>query len=233
MTWRWGWGGGRGGGRGEHGVAPKTGGQGRRGFLVMIPFRILVESMHIFRSGAGEAPAVIRVVLAKALAFFYPQAGRITEGEQPRVGRGRGPGRDPGSTGQGAGLLLPTGGEYRGGGGPQTGRESAHIWRQQRGDGGRVWRQESAQIWRQQRGDGGRVWWRESAQRGERGRGDGGERARRWRRERQQRGERRRTFHGTTRTFPGWRFPFHDGCRESVGDGRRQNQKLWTSTLGT
>jgi hypothetical protein len=121
MTWRWGWGGGRGGGRGEHGVAPKTGGQGRRGFLVMIPFRILVESMHIFRSGAGEAPAVIRVVLAKALAFFYPQAGRITEGEQPRVGRGRGPGRDPGSTGQGAGLLLPTGGEYRGGGGGADG----------------------------------------------------------------------------------------------------------------
>ncbi|ONM29080.1 HXXXD-type acyl-transferase family protein [Zea mays] len=34
--------------------------------------RGLVESMHIFRSGAGEAPAVIRAALAKALAFFYP-----------------------------------------------------------------------------------------------------------------------------------------------------------------
>jgi hypothetical protein len=59
-------------------------------------------------------------------------------------------------------------------------------------------------------------------------------------RERQQRGERGRTFHGTMRTFHGWRFPFHDGCRESggareesVGDGRRQNQKLCTPTLGT
>jgi hypothetical protein len=38
---------------------PKTGGQGRRGFLAVIPFRILVESTHIFRSGAGEAPTVI------------------------------------------------------------------------------------------------------------------------------------------------------------------------------
>jgi hypothetical protein len=60
MTWRWGWGGGRGGhGVGRRCGAPKTGGQGRRGFLVVIPFRILVESTHIFRSGAGEAPTVI------------------------------------------------------------------------------------------------------------------------------------------------------------------------------
>jgi hypothetical protein len=36
-------------------------------------------------------------------------------------------------------------------------------------------------------------------------------------RERQQRGEWGRTFHGTTRTFPGWRFSFHDGGRESGG----------------
>ncbi|CAD6344114.1 unnamed protein product [Miscanthus lutarioriparius] len=44
--------------------------------------RGLVESMHIFRSGADAAPAVIRAALAKALAFFYPLAGRIVEGEQ-------------------------------------------------------------------------------------------------------------------------------------------------------
>lgn len=45
--------------------------------------RGLVESMHIFRSGADAAPAVIRAALGKALAFFYPLAGRIVEGEQP------------------------------------------------------------------------------------------------------------------------------------------------------
>jgi hypothetical protein len=78
--------------------------------------------MHIFRSGAGEAPAVIRAALAKALAFFYPQAGRIAKGEQPGVGRGRGPSRDPG----GAGLLLPAGGEYRGGGAAGA-RERAYL----------------------------------------------------------------------------------------------------------
>jgi hypothetical protein len=44
--------------------------------------RGLVESMHIFRSGADAAPAVIRTSLGKALAFFYPLAGRIVEGEQ-------------------------------------------------------------------------------------------------------------------------------------------------------
>jgi hypothetical protein len=44
--------------------------------------RGLVESMHIFRSGADAAPAVIRAALGKALAFFYPLAGRIVEGEQ-------------------------------------------------------------------------------------------------------------------------------------------------------
>jgi hypothetical protein len=38
-------------------------------------------------------------------------------------------------------------------------------------------------------------------------------------RERQQRGERGRTFHGTTQTFPGWRFSFHDGGRESGAAG--------------
>jgi hypothetical protein len=32
------------------------------------------------------------------------------------VGRGRGPGRDPGGAGQGVGLLLPAGGAYREGG---------------------------------------------------------------------------------------------------------------------
>jgi hypothetical protein len=32
------------------------------------------------------------------------------------VGRGRGPGRDPGGAGQGVGLLLPTSGAYHGGG---------------------------------------------------------------------------------------------------------------------
>ncbi|GJN05582.1 hypothetical protein PR202_ga23224 [Eleusine coracana subsp. coracana] len=45
--------------------------------------RGLVESMHIFRSGADAAPAVIRDALAKALVYFYPLAGRIAEGEQP------------------------------------------------------------------------------------------------------------------------------------------------------
>uniref|UniRef100_A0A453E7E6 Uncharacterized protein n=1 Tax=Aegilops tauschii subsp. strangulata TaxID=200361 RepID=A0A453E7E6_AEGTS len=46
--------------------------------------RGLVESMHIFRSGADAAPAVIREALGKALAFFYPLAGRIVE--QPEKG---------------------------------------------------------------------------------------------------------------------------------------------------
>jgi hypothetical protein len=45
--------------------------------------RGLVESMHIFRSGAGAAPGVIREALGKALAFFYPLAGRIAEGDEP------------------------------------------------------------------------------------------------------------------------------------------------------
>nr|CAB3471926.1 unnamed protein product [Digitaria exilis] len=45
--------------------------------------RGLVESMHIFRSGADEAPAVIREALGKALAYFYPLAGRIVEGDEP------------------------------------------------------------------------------------------------------------------------------------------------------
>lgn len=43
--------------------------------------RGLVESMHIFRSGADAAPGVIRDALAKALVFFYPLAGRIVEPE--------------------------------------------------------------------------------------------------------------------------------------------------------
>ena len=37
------------------------------------------KSMHIFRSGAGEASTMIWA----ALAFFYPLAGRIVEGEHP------------------------------------------------------------------------------------------------------------------------------------------------------
>uniref|UniRef100_A0ACD5VPS5 Uncharacterized protein n=1 Tax=Avena sativa TaxID=4498 RepID=A0ACD5VPS5_AVESA len=41
--------------------------------------RGLVESMHIFRSGADQAPAVIREALSKALAYFYPLSGRIVE----------------------------------------------------------------------------------------------------------------------------------------------------------
>jgi hypothetical protein len=45
--------------------------------------RGLVESMHIFSSGADAAPGVIRDALAKALDYFYPLAGRIVEGEQP------------------------------------------------------------------------------------------------------------------------------------------------------
>jgi hypothetical protein len=45
--------------------------------------RGLVESMHIFRSGADAAPGVIRGALAKALDYFYPLAGRIVEAEQP------------------------------------------------------------------------------------------------------------------------------------------------------
>lgn len=45
--------------------------------------RGLVESMHIFRSGADEAPAVIREALAKALAYFYPLSGRIVEQTEP------------------------------------------------------------------------------------------------------------------------------------------------------
>ncbi|KAL6626888.1 hypothetical protein ACP70R_030614 [Stipagrostis hirtigluma subsp. patula] len=44
--------------------------------------RGLVESMHIFRSGADAAPGVIRDALAKALVFFYPLAGRIVEGAE-------------------------------------------------------------------------------------------------------------------------------------------------------
>ncbi|BAB03362.1 putative taxadien-5-alpha-ol O-acetyltransferase [Oryza sativa Japonica Group] len=43
--------------------------------------RGLVESMHIFRSGADAAPGVIRDALARALVFFYPLAGRIVEPE--------------------------------------------------------------------------------------------------------------------------------------------------------
>jgi hypothetical protein len=46
--------------------------------------RGLVESMHIFRSGADAAPGVIRGALAKALDYFYPLAGRIAEeADQP------------------------------------------------------------------------------------------------------------------------------------------------------
>jgi len=45
--------------------------------------RGLVESMHIFRSGADAAPGMIREALGKALAFFYPLAGRIVEGAEP------------------------------------------------------------------------------------------------------------------------------------------------------
>jgi hypothetical protein len=46
--------------------------------------RGLVESMHIFRSGADAAPGVIRQALGKALAYFYPLSGRIVE--QPEKG---------------------------------------------------------------------------------------------------------------------------------------------------
>ncbi|TVU03275.1 hypothetical protein EJB05_51191 [Eragrostis curvula] len=45
--------------------------------------RGLVESMHIFRSGADAAPGVIREALGKALVHFYPLAGRIAEGDEP------------------------------------------------------------------------------------------------------------------------------------------------------
>jgi hypothetical protein len=110
--------------------APKTGGQGRIGFLAVIPFRILMESMHIFRSGAGEAPAVIRA----ALAFF---SGRIVEGEQP--------GRESSQIWR----------RQRGDSGRVWQQETVQIWRQQRGDGGRVWRRETAQRGERGRGDGG------------------------------------------------------------------------------
>jgi hypothetical protein len=42
------------------------------------------------------------------------------------VGRGRGPGRDPGGAGQGAGLLLPAGGPHRGGGAAGAPRHPLH-----------------------------------------------------------------------------------------------------------
>jgi hypothetical protein len=45
--------------------------------------RGLVESMHIFRSGADAAPGVIREALGKALTYFYPLSGRIVEQPEP------------------------------------------------------------------------------------------------------------------------------------------------------